>query len=584
MHEGGTRSASAGAGSQWCPVQGVLGDDALDGLHCHRRRPGARSAAPIHRQLERALEDPRTRGVLLELGGVRQHGAARGAAPAHRTPARRPASRWSPTSSTGGGRGDFYLAAARGTTWFAQKLCSRARLRAERRYYQQPARRLGRADRPQLVRRVQVGVSELQRRLDPDRGSRGDRAQPGRQAQELFVSAVVRRPPDRARTAAHRARRPAVEPRSRAARAWSTRSATARTRCGYWEALAAHRPGAAHCEPRPHQAGAARVDAAHADRGGVRDRRDRDRPAAATICFLGPYMGSVPRWCASSSARSTQSGRARGGAARREPGRLRARLEPDRSRRPAAQARDRQAADRLDGRVSRAAAATTSRRHGDQHLRRPLHPHRLDRRASPSSPSFQAGTRSTACAGRLRARRATCAACPTARDWDRAMQASADSSIMDFYRAFVSKVADGRADWSAVDAVAQGGCRWVRMRSAQSWWTDRRPRAGDQPGRRRAGVAPGEDPDPSSTGGRKPWLHPSGWPARRWPRVWSRARPRPDANAVYWLADADVDGRRKSRTPARARGRARVGAATDGARRHGRGAACLASVAGARGA
>ena len=42
-------------------------------------------------------------------------------------------------------------------------------------------------------------------------------------------------------------------------------------------------------------------------------------------------------------------------------------------------------------------------------------------------------------------------------DWDAGLQASADSSINDTYRRFVSKVAEGRGlSWEAADAVAQG--------------------------------------------------------------------------------------------------------------------------------
>ena len=51
------------------PVSGLLGDDALAGFSLLDGPTTTRAVASIHRQLERALEDPLTRGVLLEVRG-----------------------------------------------------------------------------------------------------------------------------------------------------------------------------------------------------------------------------------------------------------------------------------------------------------------------------------------------------------------------------------------------------------------------------------------------------------------------------------------------------------------------------------
>jgi len=130
----------------------------------------------------------------------------------------------------------------------------------------------------------------------------------------------------------------------------------------------------------------------------------------------------------------------------------------------------------------------------------------------------------------------------TARDWDRPLQAVADSSVMDFYRVFVSKVADGRKmDWSAVDAVAQGRV-WMGEDAVERKLVDEIGGL-DQAiaeARRRAGVPAGEKIRLLEYRRPRPWLL-ERLAGAAMASVWSRSAHLPDANAVYYLADADVD-------------------------------------------
>jgi protease-4 len=115
-------------------IAGNLGDESLPGFSLFGGE-ASRSVAPIHRQLERALEDPLTRGVLLDLGGTSNMAQLEELRPriARLRAAGKPVVAF---LEQGGGRGDLYLAAACDqivTTEEADFLA--LGLRAERRYY-----------------------------------------------------------------------------------------------------------------------------------------------------------------------------------------------------------------------------------------------------------------------------------------------------------------------------------------------------------------------------------------------------------------------------------------------------------------
>ena len=124
-------------------VGGLLADEAIGGLSLAGGETATVSARPIHHQLERALEDPLTRGVLLDLrgaGGMAQLEELRPRIARLRA-AGKPVVAF---MEYGGGRGDLYLASA----------CDRAiatesagfaplGLRVERRYWREALARLG---------------------------------------------------------------------------------------------------------------------------------------------------------------------------------------------------------------------------------------------------------------------------------------------------------------------------------------------------------------------------------------------------------------------------------------------------------
>ncbi len=117
-------------------VGGVLVDESLGGMSL-LGSGGTTPSAPLHRQLERALEDPLTRGVFLDLRGV--------AGMAHleelRPRLQKLQSAGKPVVAyleNGGGRGDLYLASAAERVVASEEAFFAALgLRAERRYYKQ---------------------------------------------------------------------------------------------------------------------------------------------------------------------------------------------------------------------------------------------------------------------------------------------------------------------------------------------------------------------------------------------------------------------------------------------------------------
>ena len=120
---------------------GVLADEALGGGLLGGG--GARPSAPLHQQLERALRDPLTRGVFLELNGVAGMAQLEELRPRllQVKLAGKPVVAW---MQYGGGRGDLYMASATSKVYAspAAEFVGLG-LRAERRYYKHALANLG---------------------------------------------------------------------------------------------------------------------------------------------------------------------------------------------------------------------------------------------------------------------------------------------------------------------------------------------------------------------------------------------------------------------------------------------------------
>ena len=113
---------------------GLLGDEALAGLSLFGGDPTTPSRS-LHRQLERALEDPLTRGVLLDLRGISNMAQIEELRPriARLRAAGKPVVAY---MEYGGGRGDLYLAGACNRVVATEEAVFAALgLRVERRYY-----------------------------------------------------------------------------------------------------------------------------------------------------------------------------------------------------------------------------------------------------------------------------------------------------------------------------------------------------------------------------------------------------------------------------------------------------------------
>ena len=116
-------------------VGGTLGDDALDGFTVLGGSESTTPAQPLHDALERAVEDPLTRGVLLDLRGVSNMAQLEELRPriARLRSAGKPVVAY---MEDGGGRGDLFLATACDKIVASEEaLFMGLGLRAERRYY-----------------------------------------------------------------------------------------------------------------------------------------------------------------------------------------------------------------------------------------------------------------------------------------------------------------------------------------------------------------------------------------------------------------------------------------------------------------
>ena len=168
-------------------LQSTLADEALPGGLMGGG--GGTPSAPYHRTLERALEDPLTRGVFLELGGAGGMAQLEELRPriVQLQQAGKPVVAYLPY---GGGRGDLYVAsgAARVYASPAAEFMGLG-LRAERRYYRKALERLG-------IRFDRASVGEFKsayRNYSADSTPPADTTVIQRvlaQRQELFVSTV----------------------------------------------------------------------------------------------------------------------------------------------------------------------------------------------------------------------------------------------------------------------------------------------------------------------------------------------------------------------------------------------------------
>ncbi len=129
---------------------GLLGDESLGGVSLMGGDAHTR-AAPLHRALERALDDPLTRGVLLDLRGVSGLAQIEELRPriARLRAAGKPVVAW---LEYGGGRGDLFLASACDRIVASPEASFAALgLRSERRYYRRLLERWGvRMDRSSI--------------------------------------------------------------------------------------------------------------------------------------------------------------------------------------------------------------------------------------------------------------------------------------------------------------------------------------------------------------------------------------------------------------------------------------------------
>lgn len=116
-------------------IGGPLGDDDVSGFSLLYGSESSVSVRPLHQRLERALEDPLTRGVLLELGGAGNSAALEELRPriAKLRAAGKPVVAY---LEAGGGRGDLLLASACDRVIAGEEaMFWQLGLRAERRYY-----------------------------------------------------------------------------------------------------------------------------------------------------------------------------------------------------------------------------------------------------------------------------------------------------------------------------------------------------------------------------------------------------------------------------------------------------------------
>ncbi len=540
LHRGEERSVFTGGRQRRVAtvrLGGVLGDDALSGFTLTDGATGTRPAGPIHRQLERALEDPLTRGVLLDLQGVANMAQLEELRPriARLRQAGKPVVAY---LETGGGRGDLYLASACDRVVASEEAhFVGLGLRAERRYYRRLLDDWGvRIDRSSHGR-----YKSAWRGYSADSTPAADREAIERNldvAQELFVASVA------ADRGMERARLLTLLD----GRRWTSRElakAGLIDSVGYREDALRVLGRLASLGDKPRTVDLARVPPV--ERAWTVPARVAVVYASGAIelgrsgndLMLGPYMGS--QTVVRQLERAFRHPEVRAVVLRVEsPGGsgLASNLIDHALRR----------LKRETGKpliVSMGGVAASGgyyiAAHGDR-----IYADRHTRTGSIGvlvvKPSLEGWFEKHRVRQDEFERGAYMRGLSTGRDWDRRIQAAADSAILDYYREFVARVADGRGLAEAeVDAAAQGRV-WMGEDAL-------RHRLVDEIGgleqavaeaRRRAGIPAGERIRLLEIRRPRPWLL-ERLAGAALTSVWARAVHLPQGDAVYYVADAGLE-------------------------------------------
>ena len=539
LHRGEERSAFTGSRSRRVAtvrVEGVLGDDALSGLTLTGGSASTRPAGPIHRQLERALEDPLTRGVLLDLRGASNMAQLEELRPriARLRRAGKPVVAF---LEDGGGRGDLYLAAACDRVVASEEAYfAGLGLRAERRYYRGLLDDWGiRIDRSSHGR-----YKSAYRGYSVDSTPGADREAIERNldvTQELFVSTVAAdRRMDRARLLT-----------ILDGRRWTPHdlaSAGLVDSVGYREdalrvlgrlASLGDKPRTVNLErvPAVERAWTVRAPIAVVYASGAIEigRSGND-------LFLGPYMGAA-----------TLVGQLE--RAFRHP-QVRAvvlRVESPGGSGLASNLID-HAVQRLKRETKKPLIVSMGSVAGSGGYYISAHGDRIfaDRHTRTGSigvvtikPSLEGWYEKHGVRQDAFERGRYMRGLSIGRDWDREIQATADSAIVDYYRGFVAKVADGRGlAWAQVDSAAQGRV-WMAEDALRYRLVDEIGglEAAVAEARRRAGIPPGEKIRLLEFRRPRPWLL-ERLAGSALMSAFTRAVRVPAPDAIYYLADADV--------------------------------------------
>ncbi|MGH7731081.1 MAG: signal peptide peptidase SppA [Candidatus Eiseniibacteriota bacterium] len=537
LHRGEERSAFTGARLRRVAtvrVGGVLGDDALPGFGFGGG--GTRPSGPIHRQLERALEDPLTRGVLLDLRGVSNMAQLEELRPriARLRRAGKPVVAY---LESGGGRGDLYLAAACDRVVASEEAYfAGLGLRTERRYYRGLLEDWGiRIDRSSHGR-----YKSAYRGYSVDSTPKEDREVIERNldvTQELFVSAVA------ADRRMERARLLAILD----GRRWAPRElarAGLVDSIGYREDALRVLGRLASLGDRPRTVDLARVPAV--ERAWTVPARVAVVYASGAIetgrsgndLLVGPYMGA-----------ETVVGQLERAFRHPEVRAVVLRVESPGGSGLASNLID-HAAQRLKREtkkpliVSMGAVAGSGGYyisvHGD-HIFADRHTRTGSIGVLTIKPSLEGWLAKHDVRQDEFERGRYMRGHSTGRDWDREIQAAADSAIRDYYRGFVAKVADGRGlEWAQVDSVAQGRV-WMGEDALRHRLVDEIGglEAAVAEARRRAGLPAGEKIRLLEFRRPRPWLL-ERLAGSALSAAWARAVRLPDPDAIYYLADAEV--------------------------------------------
>jgi protease-4 len=518
------------------PLAGVLGDEPLSGFTLLGGAEGTRPVGPIHRQLERALEDPLTRGVLLELRGVGNMAQLEELRPriARLRAAGKPVVAY---LEVGGGRGDLYLAAACTRIVASEEaFFAGLGLRAERRYYRSLL-----ADWGIRIDRTAYGpYKSAWRGFSADSTPPPDRETIERNldvTQELFVSAVA------ADRRMERARLLTILD----GRYWPSRElvrAGLIDSVGYREDALRMLGRLASLGAKPRTINLGRVPK-------VERAWTVPQPVAVVYASGAIAPGRSGNDLLMGATMGAETVTHQLERAFRAPG-VRAvvlRVESPGGSGIASNLID-HAVQRLKAEtrkpviVSMGSVAGSGgyyiSTHGDR-----IYADRHTRTGSIGVVSLKPSLEGWYEKHRVREddfdRGRYMRGLSTARDWDRTMQASADSATYDYYRGFVSKVAEGRRlAWAQVDSVARGRV-WMGEDAVRHRLVDEIGglEAAIAEARRRAGVPAGEKIRLVEARRPRAWFLPRMATAAL-ASVWSRSVQMPEAGAFYYLADGEI--------------------------------------------